>query len=191
MSLSNVSFVISAPNKKSWPNDNLSEVCILGKSNVGKSTFINTLCNNKKLARVSSTPGRTRLLNFFAVGDSFRLVDAPGYGYAKTTLKEDASFASMMEEYIFERDNAVLFILLIDSRHYPSEDDILCYEMLKKANKNILVVATKSDKLNQSLRAKLKKNMAEAFGKDIKYQLVNYNDQKLFKEIENIIAKYV
>ena len=130
MSLSNVSFVISAPNKKSWPNDNLSEVCILGKSNVGKSTFINTLCNNK-LAE-SLPPGRTRLLNFFAVGDSFRLVDAPGYGYAKTTLKEDASFASMMEEYIFERDNAVLFILLVDSRHYPSEDDILCYEMLKK-----------------------------------------------------------
>ena len=159
MFLSKIKFIISAPNKNSWPKDDLNEICFLGKSNVGKSSLLNTICNNSKMARVSSTPGCTKLLNFFEVDESYRIVDAPGYGYAKTSLLNDESFAKMMDEYIFERENVKLFVLLVDSRRELSNDDIDCLEMLKKTNKEVIVVGTKADKLNQSSKSKFTKNV--------------------------------
>ena len=89
MFLSKIKFLISAPNKNSWPKEELNEICFLGKSNVGKSSLLNTICNNSKMARVSSTPGCTKLLNFFEIDGTYRIVDAPGYGYAKTSLLND------------------------------------------------------------------------------------------------------
>ena len=127
MSLTNVSFIISAPNKNSWPMDEKSEVCFLGKSNVGKSSLLNALTNNKKMAKVSSTPGCTKLINFFDVNDQYRIVDAPGYGYHKNSITSDKMFARMMDEYINERENVKLFVLLVDSRHPLSDDDINCF----------------------------------------------------------------
>ena len=130
MPLANVNFIISAPNKASWPNDFKKEVCFLGKSNVGKSSLLNAITNNKKMAKVSSTPGCTKLINFFDVDDRYRIVDAPGYGYHKNSISKDKMFSKMMNEYINERDNVVLFILLVDSRHKLSDDDIDCFNSL-------------------------------------------------------------
>lgn len=187
MFLSKIKFVISAPNKASWPKDELNEICFLGKSNVGKSSLLNTLCNNAKMARVSSTPGCTKLLNFFEVDDSYRIVDAPGYGYAKTSLLNDENFAKMMEEYIFERDNVKLFVLLVDSRRELSRDDIDCLNMLKSTNKEVVVVGTKADKLNQSGKSKFTKNvknnidgkvyLTTTLKKESVFDLVDYIDK--------------
>ena len=188
MFLNNVKFILSAPNKFSWPDDDLKEICILGKSNVGKSSFINAICNNNKLARISSTPGCTKLLNFYNVNDQFRIVDAPGYGYAKTSLLDNKSFINMMHQYIYQRDNVVLFILLVDSRLKPTQDDINAYKMLKQSEKEILIIATKSDKLNQSGRYNAKKNITEVFGNDDTYLLVSKDDKK---SIEAVVEKII
>jgi GTP-binding protein len=187
MFLSKTKFIISAPNKNSWPKDDLNEICFLGKSNVGKSSLLNTICNNSKIARVSSTPGCTKLLNFFEVDETYRIVDAPGYGYAKTSLLNDENFAKMMDEYIFERENVKLFVLLVDSRRELSQDDIDCLEMLKSTKKEVVVVGTKADKLNQSGKSKFTKNvknniegkvyLTTTLKKESVFDLVDYIDK--------------
>lgn len=163
MYLTNVKFIISAPNKNSWPIDDKKEVCFLGKSNVGKSSLLNALTNNKKMAKVSSTPGCTKLINFFDIDNRYRLVDAPGYGYHKNSIASDKSFMKMMNEYINERENVVLFILLVDSRHPLSDDDINCFNSLIKTGKEIAIVATKADKLNQKMKIQYKRNIEDIF----------------------------
>lgn len=185
MFLSNAKFIISAPNKDSWPKDELNEICLLGKSNVGKSSFLNSITNNSKLARVSSTPGCTKLLNFFEIDSTYRIVDAPGYGYAKTSILTDKNFEKMMSEYIFERKNVKLFVLLVDSRRELSEDDIACLKMLSKTNKEIVVIGTKADKLNQSMKAKFKKNVIDNI--DCKIYLTSI----LKKQTLEDAAKYI
>lgn len=193
MSLTNVSFVISAPNKKSWPQDDMAEVCFLGKSNVGKSSLLNALTNNKKMAKVSSTPGCTKLINFFDIDNRYRLVDAPGYGYHKNSISSDKQFAKMMDEYIKERDNVRLFVLLVDSRHPLSDDDIDCFNSLIETGKEIVIVATKADKLNQKMRSAYKKNIVDVFSQtgDIKIFLTSSlnksNIKELISYIENVM----
>jgi len=187
MFLSKIKFIISAPNKKSWPNDNLNEICFLGKSNVGKSSLLNAISNNSKLARVSSTPGCTKLLNFFEVDGTYRIVDAPGYGYAKTSLLNDESFAKMMDEYIFERENVKLFVLLLDSRRDLSSDDIDCLNMLKQTNKPVVVIGTKCDKLNQSMKSKFIKNVAANINS--KVYLTSVMKKETFEELTQYIDK--
>lgn len=193
MYLTNVRFILSAPNKDSWPNDELKEVCFIGKSNVGKSSLLNALTNNKKMAKVSSTPGCTKLINFFEIDGRYRLVDAPGYGYHKNSINKDKLFAKMMEEYINERTNVELFILLVDSRHSLSDDDINCFNSLIKTNKKIAIVATKADKLNQKMKNQYKKNIEEVFKNcgDIKVFLTSsfnrQNIDELIKYIETVM----
>ncbi len=193
MYLSNVKFILSAPNKASWPVDDIKEVCFLGKSNVGKSSLLNAITNNKKMAKVSSTPGCTKLINFFDIGGKYRLVDAPGYGYHKNSLVSDKMFAKMMNEYINERENVELFVLLVDSRHPLSDDDIDCFNSLIQTNKEIIIVATKADKLNQKMRNQYKKNIVEVFKEagDIKIFLTSSLDKsnidKLVDYIEEVM----
>ena len=193
MSLTNVNFVISAPNKASWPMDDKKEVCFLGKSNVGKSSLLNALTNNKKMAKVSSTPGCTKLINFFDIDDRYRLVDAPGYGYHKNSIAKDKLFYKMMDEYINQRENVVLFILLVDSRHPLSDDDIDCFNSLIKTGKEIAIVATKSDKLNQKMKSAYKKNIVDVFSQagDIKIFLTSSlnktNIRELITYIESVM----
>lgn len=163
MALTNVKFLISAPSKEFWPDEELPEFVIIGKSNVGKSTFINFLCQNSTIAKTSSTPGHTKLLNFFNVNNKFRLVDAPGYGYAYANKKNDESFAKMMEEYLFERQNLRGCCLLVDSRREPTEDDAIMFNMLIDAEVPFIIVATKCDKLNQSEKSKVIKNIVSRF----------------------------
>ncbi|MBR3890732.1 MAG: ribosome biogenesis GTP-binding protein YsxC [Bacilli bacterium] len=184
-----MTFILSAPSKKQWPDDDVKEICFLGKSNVGKSSLLNALTNNKKMARVSSTPGCTKLINFFDVDNKFRLVDAPGYGYHKNSMEADRLFSKMMNEYIKERKNVEAFVLLVDSRHKLSDDDIDCFNMLIEANKEIIVVATKADKLNQKMKNEYKKNIVDVFKDvgDIKIFLTSSLDKSNIEELVNYI----
>ncbi len=127
---------------------------LLGKSNVGKSSFINTLINRKNLARTSSIPGKTQTLNFYLVNDEFYLVDAPGYGYASVNKEKQKKFGMMIEEYLQKREELVRVFLLVDFRHKPSEDDLLMYNFLKYYNIPTTIVATKADKVGSSKKDK-------------------------------------
>lgn len=148
-------FVTSAVKRNQYPLDNRVEIAFVGRSNVGKSSIINALTNRKKLAKVSQTPGKTRLINFFIINDDFYLVDLPGYGYAKVSKQEKDSWGKTIETYLTSREQLKRVVLLVDSRHKPTGDDILMYEWIKHFGYDVIVVATKSDKLT---RNELKKN---------------------------------
>lgn len=159
LKIKTVDFLISANKIENYPVHSFDEIVFLGRSNVGKSTFINSLVNNKKIAYVSSKPGKTQLLNFFLINQSFCLVDVPGYGYAKVSKKQREEFGHMIEEFLNTRDNIKLITLLVDFKVGPTEDDILMYEFLKYCNHNVLVVATKKDKVKNSAYIKHKNNI--------------------------------
>ena len=126
----------------------------MGRSNVGKSSFINTLIERKNFARTSSKPGKTQTLNFYLVNDAFYLVDVPGYGYASVSKDTQKKFGLMIEEYLKSRENLKHVFMLIDYRHKPTEDDVLMYEFLKYYNLDITIVATKYDKVSKNSRIK-------------------------------------
>ncbi len=147
MLIKNPKFEISAVGPKQYPNNNLPEIVLVGKSNVGKSSFINTLINRKSLARTSSEPGKTRQINFYNMDDKFYFVDLPGYGYSKMSKEMQVKVGSYIEEYLFKRDKISLIVQLLDIRHKPTKDDMLMYEYLLKSNKPFLVVCNKADKI--------------------------------------------
>lgn len=148
-------YILSAAWKSQWPQESYPEICLAGRSNVGKSSFINTMLNRNGLAKVSSTPGKTRTLNFYNVNDALYFVDVPGYGYAKVNDRMTKQFGKTMDEYISERQTLRGFILLVDYRHKPTKDDIMMYQFIKHHDVPVMVVATKEDKLK---RNDLKKN---------------------------------
>ena len=156
MKITSAEFIISAMRISQYPTDALPEFMLVGRSNVGKSSFINTISNNKKLARVSNTPGKTRNLNFYLLNNSFYLVDVPGYGYASVSKKEQRKFGLMIEEYLEKRPNLKRVFMLVDLRHKPSEDDILMYKYLKYFNLPVTIIATKADKLSNNKLEKAK-----------------------------------
>ena len=162
INFSNVTFIKSAPGIKDAPKGGYPEVLIVGKSNVGKSTLINTLCSRKSLAFTSSKPGHTRLLNYYDIDHKFYLVDAPGYGYAKGGLDLDKLFGEMMSEYFAEAKNLKLVLLLIDSRRELSENDLEILDYMNEYDINYYVVVTKSDKVNQKEKARLDKHLKES-----------------------------
>lgn len=143
-------FVTSAVKIADYPAGELPEVALAGRSNVGKSSLLNKLVNRKGLARTSNTPGRTRLINFFKVNDDFHLVDLPGYGYAKVPLQEKDSWRIMVESYLNTRKNLKGVVMLVDSRHPPTAQDIQMYHWLKHRGLDAAVVATKADKNSRS-----------------------------------------
>lgn len=143
----NADILLSAANKSHYPQDDIPEVALAGRSNVGKSSFINTLLNRKNLARTSGKPGKTQLLNFFNVDDKLRLVDVPGYGYARVSKKEREKWGRMIEEYLTSRENLKAVVSLVDFRHEPSADDVQMYEFLKYYEIPVVLVATKADKI--------------------------------------------
>ena len=193
MALKNVKFVTSAASKSQWIDDSLKEFVLLGRSNVGKSTFINLITNVTQLARVSSTPGRTRLLNFFDVNGEFRLVDAPGYGYASVNKNNDMLFARMMEDYFNDRENLVAAFLLLDARRIPNDDDQMIFHTLFDANIPVILVATKCDKLNQSERSKLRNNILSTLNLPLDYPLITaqMNRQNWISQVEEVIYSYL
>ncbi|MDD4237630.1 MAG: ribosome biogenesis GTP-binding protein YihA/YsxC [Desulfotomaculaceae bacterium] len=150
MKITSTEFVTSAVKPLNYPVGELPEVALAGRSNVGKSSLLNKLINRKRLARTSNTPGRTRLINFFLVNDSFHLVDLPGYGYARVPLGERDSWRKMVESYLLTRPNLKGVLLLVDSRHPPTEMDLQMYGWLKFRGLPAAVAATKADKLSRS-----------------------------------------
>ena len=143
----NADILLSATNKSHYPQDDIPEVALAGRSNVGKSSFINTMLNRKNLARTSGKPGKTQLLNFFNIDGKLRFVDVPGYGYARVSKKEREKWGKMIEEYLTTRENLRAVVSLVDLRHEPSADDVQMYEFLKYYEIPVILVATKADKI--------------------------------------------
>lgn len=175
MKISNADFVASAVKAADYPAGGLPEVALAGRSNVGKSSLLNKLVNRKKLARTSNTPGRTRLINFFLINGSFRLVDLPGYGYAKVSAGEREGWRKMVEEYLEGRIDLKGVVLLIDSRHPPTALDKQMYDWLKHWMIPTAVVATKADKLSRSRLFQSLKVIRETLTLDDKIHLIPFS----------------
>ena len=156
-------FIKSAPTYEQKPEKNLKEIVFVGKSNVGKSSLINALVRNKSLAKTSSKPGYTKLLNYFEIDEKFYLVDAPGYGYTASGGKLLDSFSKMMETY-FDNPSLAGVIFIVDSRHNLSKDDEAFYDFIVEKGVPFILVANKYDKLNQSEKAKIKKHITQEIG---------------------------
>lgn len=147
MLIKNPEFKISAVSPSQYPQDGLPEIVLVGKSNVGKSSFINTMVNRKKLARTSSEPGKTRQINFYNMDNKFYFVDLPGYGYSKMSKQEQAKVGSFIEEYLNKSKNIALIVFLIDIRHEPTANDRLMYRYIIDSERPCIVIANKADKI--------------------------------------------
>ena len=147
MIVQNPKFEISAVKPSQYPTNNLPEIVLVGKSNVGKSSFINTMINRKKLARTSSEPGKTRQINFYNIDETFYFVDLPGYGYSKMSKQEQVKVGNFIEEYLFKRQQISLIIFLIDIRHSPTANDKLMYNYVISSKLPFIILANKADKI--------------------------------------------
>ena len=154
MDIKRADFVISMPDYTIFPGKGLPQIAVVGKSNVGKSSLINRLCRRNKLARTSSTPGKTRLINVFLINDAFHLIDLPGYGFAKVDKKEKARWGDMMQKYFETSDELLHVFTLVDIRHEPTQDDIQMNQFLRQMGIPFTVIATKSDKISRGARSK-------------------------------------
>lgn len=153
MKVTNAEIIISAVSQKQYPKDQLAEIALAGRSNVGKSSFINKIIQRKNLVRTSSKPGKTQTINFYKINEFFYFVDVPGYGYAKVSKKEREKWGGMMEEYFRLRDTLKAVVLIIDIRHDPTKDDVQMYEFLKYLELSVVIVATKLDKIPKGKKA--------------------------------------
>ena len=186
-------FITSAVKREQYPLDNRIEVAFVGRSNVGKSSIINSLTNRKKLAKVSGTPGKTRLVNFFLINNDFYLVDLPGYGYAKVSKSEKDSWGKTVEMYLTDREQLKRVVLLVDSRHKPSGDDIIMYEWFNHFGYNVVVVATKSDKLTKNDLKKSEKVIKETLklsSEDKLYFFSSLNKEGKDVLIDNLFLEF-
>ena len=154
MKINSVELSISAVRQSQYPTDNKPEFLLVGRSNVGKSSFINSIIERRNYARTSSKPGKTQTLNFYNVNNDFYLVDVPGYGYASVSKERQQKFGMMIEEYLTNRENLKEVFLLIDFRHKPTNDDLLMYNFLKYYDLSVTIILTKVDKIGRTLRDK-------------------------------------
>ncbi|MFZ0371455.1 MAG: ribosome biogenesis GTP-binding protein YihA/YsxC [Halobacillus sp.] len=177
MKVNYADIVISAASKKQYPKAPIPEIALAGRSNVGKSSFINKMIQRKNLARTSSKPGKTQTLNFYIINDLFHFVDVPGYGYAKVSKKERAKWGEMMEEYFSEREQLRATALIIDSRHKPTEDDVIMYNYLKHFGLPVMVIATKLDKLKKSQKHKQLKTIQQVLEMDEEDTLIPFSSE--------------
>ena len=163
MKIETADLKVLAARTSQYPEDYLPEFLLVGRSNVGKSSFINTLVQKKNLAHTSATPGKTQTLNFYIVNDSFYLVDAPGYGYAQVNRDTQKKFGLMIEEYLINRSNLKRVFLLVDFRHKPTEDDLLMYNFMKYYHLDVTIIGTKFDKVKQKDKEKNERILRETF----------------------------
>ena len=147
MIVKNPQFEVSAVSPKQYPKNGLPEIVLVGKSNVGKSSFVNTMINRKKLARTSSEPGKTRQINFYNIDETFYFVDLPGYGYSKMSKKEQEQVGKFIEEYLFHRKEISLIVFLVDIRHTPTANDKLMYNYVISSGLPFIILANKADKI--------------------------------------------
>ena len=195
MKINSVTLSSLAVRESQYPTGNLPEFLLVGRSNVGKSSFVNTLINRKNFAHTSSKPGKTQTLNFYNVNESFYLVDVPGYGYASVDKQTQAKFGLMIEEYLMNRDALKRVFLIIDYRNKPMEDDILMYNFLKYYHKEVTIVATKYDKVSKSKRAKIEKVLNSTFDLQDTDNIIYFSSvtkegkDKILNEIESLIEE--
>lgn len=193
MKVNQAEFIISAVSPKQYPTTRLPEIALAGRSNVGKSSFINKMTNRKKLARTSSKPGKTQTLNYYKIEEKFYFVDVPGYGYAKVSKTERAKWGEMLETYFTQRETLKLAICVVDFRHPPTTDDVQMYKFLKYYNIPVLVLATKVDKIPRSKWNKHEKMVKEGFDFDPQDELLTFSSEtglgmdKVWKYIEEKI----
>lgn len=178
---------------KQYPPDELYEIAFAGRSNVGKSSLLNLLTSRKKLARVSQSPGKTRTINFYEINDCFRIVDLPGYGYAKVSKSVSESWGKMMERYFETRQGLLKVIQLVDIRHEPSKQDVQMYDYLKHYGLDGIVVATKADKISRNQYQKSEKVIRQTLGMKPEDKVIPISSlkktghEKLLEEIEKIL----
>jgi GTP-binding protein len=193
MKITSATFVKSATSPEHYPRDGRPEVAFMGRSNVGKSSLINSLLGVRGLARTSSTPGRTQLINFFLINDAFYFVDLPGYGYARVPRDIKKHWGPMVEKYLATRRELVLSIVITDSRHEPTELDLLMKEWLEARGKPFIIVATKADKLSSNqLRASISRASAVLGNGDlVAYSAVTRSGAaRIWKEITSRIENF-
>ncbi len=194
MKITSAELKIIATRRSQYPTNLLSEFLLVGRSNVGKSSFINTILNRKNLARTSSHPGKTQTLNFYLVNDDFHLIDVPGYGYAEVNKKTKAKFGLMIEEYLETRQELKRVFMLVDFRHKPTEDDVLMYNFLKYYNLKVTIVATKADKIGTSKREKCKKQITDTLDLVVGDDIVIFSSvtkegrEEILKKIEDLVV---
>ncbi|SIT83444.1 ribosome biogenesis GTP-binding protein YihA/YsxC [Edaphobacillus lindanitolerans] len=177
MKVNQAEITISAVKPEQYPEDGYPEFALAGRSNVGKSSFINKMIGRKSLARTSSKPGKTQTLNFYKIEDQFFFVDVPGYGYAKVSKSEREAWGKMIERYITGREQLRAVIQLVDLRHPPSQDDILMYDFLKHYNLPCVIVATKADKIPKSRLQKHRKIIKETLDLDPSDPLILFSSE--------------
>lgn len=198
LKIKNPKFEISAVSPKQYPSVGLPEIVLVGKSNVGKSSFVNTMINRKNLARTSSEPGKTRQINFYNMDNNFYFVDLPGYGYSKMSKAEQVKVGNFIEQYLQIRKEIALIVFLIDIRHDPTENDRLMYDYIinKAGNHPCIIIANKADKIAPTKVDARVKELQILLNplKDITFlpfsaEKKNYTE-KVWEEIEKILEKY-
>ena len=193
MKVTNAKFTISAVGPNQYPTDQKMEIALSGRSNVGKSSFINRLIQRKSLARTSSKPGKTQTLNFYHINDLFYFVDVPGYGYAKVSKKEREKWGKMIEEYITTRENLELVLILVDFRHEPSTEDVQMREFLEYYEIPYRIIMTKCDKIPRGKWNKHVSQIRKAFGKPPEELFLTFSSEtgegveKAWEWIESIV----
>ena len=193
MKISSVNLEVGAVRRSQYPTDNKPEFLLVGRSNVGKSSFINTLINRKNYARTSANPGKTQTINFYLVNDEFYLVDAPGYGYANISKAKKKKFGLMMEDYLANRPNLKQVFMLIDFRQKPSSDDLMMYDFLKYYKIPVTVVATKIDKIGITKHQQQRNLILDNLDLDIGDEFVMFSSvtKKGKDEIEQKIERTI
>ncbi|MDH9106629.1 ribosome biogenesis GTP-binding protein YihA/YsxC, partial [Staphylococcus epidermidis] len=184
INFNNINLIISAVKKAQYPDTGLTEVALSGRSNVGKSTFINSMIGRKNMARTSQQPGKTQTLNFYNIDEQLIFVDVPGYGYAKVSKVQREKFGKMIEEYITQRENLKLVIQLVDLRHQPTEDDVLMYNYLKHFDIPTLVICTKEDKIAKGKVQKHIKRIKDKLELESGDNIISYSSIKNSKQQE-------
>ena len=193
MIVKNPKFEISAVGPSQYPTNNLPEIVLAGKSNVGKSSFINTMINRKSLARTSSEPGKTRQINFYNIDSKFYFVDLPGFGYSKMSHTEQEKVGKFIEEYLFNRKNIACIVLLIDIRHNPSENDIMMFNYIRSIGAPHIVIANKSDKIAPTKVASYLEDLRKLLeANDDDIILPFSSEKKIYTEdVWNILNNYI
>lgn len=182
-------FVISTADKAQWPDTEYPEIVVVGRSNVGKSSFINAFTQRKKLAYVGNTPGKTRLINFFLIDESWMLVDVPGYGYAKMSKETLMKLGRMMDDYFNHRHQISCVIQLVDARHEPTRDDLEMISTMKELGLPVVIVATKIDKVAKTKRIKALKQISQAVHIPMSQVFSVSSTEKLgFEEVRKFIV---
>lgn len=177
MKVTSSEIVISAVKPEQYPEGGLPEIALAGRSNVGKSSFINKMINRKNLARTSQKPGKTQTLNFYIINEMMYFVDVPGYGFAKVSKSEREAWGRMIETYIQKRDPLKAVIQLIDLRHNPTKDDVMMYEWLKHHELPVIIIATKADKIPKGKWQKHEKAIKETLNKDPNDPIVIFSSE--------------